>query len=77
MIAPSRDDFRALARRYTVIPVWRELLADLTTPVAAFCRVVGDEPGFLLESQVRMALPLLASFGLHARHVSSLVVAAV
>jgi len=50
VISPSRDDFRALARRYTVIPVWRELLADLTTPVAAFCRVVGDEPGFLLES---------------------------
>ncbi|MEJ7764374.1 MAG: chorismate-binding protein [Acidimicrobiales bacterium] len=34
----------------TVVPVWRELLADLTTPVAAFSRVVGDEPGFLLES---------------------------
>jgi anthranilate synthase component 1 len=30
--------------------VWREVLADLTTPVAAFMRVVGDEPGFLLES---------------------------
>ncbi|HLM64446.1 MAG TPA: chorismate-binding protein [Acidimicrobiales bacterium] len=50
MIQPSRDDFRALARRYTVIPVWREVLADLTTPVAAFSRVVGDAPGFLLES---------------------------
>ena len=49
-IRPSRDDFRALAREHTVIPVWRELLADLTTPVAAFARVVGDEPGFLLES---------------------------
>lgn len=47
---PSRDDFRALARNHTVIPVWRELLADLTTPVAAFARVVGDQPGFLLES---------------------------
>jgi anthranilate synthase component 1 len=33
-----------------VVPVWQELLADLTTPVAAFARVVGDEPGFLLES---------------------------
>jgi anthranilate synthase component 1 len=32
------------------VPVWRELLADLTTPVAAFLRIVGDEPGFLLES---------------------------
>jgi anthranilate synthase component 1 len=50
VISPSRDEFRTLARKYTVIPVWRELLADLTTPVAAFCRVVGDEPGFLLES---------------------------
>ncbi|MEA3018582.1 MAG: anthranilate synthase component [Actinomycetota bacterium] len=32
------------------MPVWREVLADLTTPVAAFLRIVGDEPGFLLES---------------------------
>jgi anthranilate synthase component 1 len=48
---PSRDDFRALARDHAVIPVWRELLADLTTPVAAFARLVpGDAPGFLLES---------------------------
>ena len=50
MIRPSRDEFRALARDHTVIPVWRELLADLTTPVAAFARLVGDQPGFLLES---------------------------
>jgi anthranilate synthase component 1 len=49
-LRPSRADFRALARQHTVIPVWRELLADLTTPVAAFARLVGDEPGFLLES---------------------------
>jgi anthranilate synthase component I len=50
MIRPSRDEFRALASEYTVVPVWNELLADLTTPVAGFARVVGDEPGFLLES---------------------------
>lgn len=49
-LRPSREEFRALARAHTVIPVWRELLADLTTPVAAFARLVGDEPGFLLES---------------------------
>ncbi|HEY2813175.1 MAG TPA: chorismate-binding protein [Acidimicrobiales bacterium] len=30
--------------------MWRELLADLTTPVSAFLRLVGDEPGFLFES---------------------------
>jgi len=48
--SPSRDDFRVLARKYTVVPVWREVLADLITPVAAFLRLVGDEPGFLFES---------------------------
>jgi anthranilate synthase component 1 len=48
--SPSRDDFRVLARKYTVVPVWREVLADLITPVAAFLRVVGDGPGFLFES---------------------------
>jgi anthranilate synthase component 1 len=49
-IQPSRADFHALARDHTVVPVWREVLGDLTTPVAGFLRVVGDEPGFLLES---------------------------
>jgi anthranilate synthase component 1 len=51
VILPSREDFRALAASHTVVPVWRELLADLITPVAAFARLCGDaEPGFLLES---------------------------
>ena len=50
MIRPSREEFRALARDHTVVPVWREALADLTTPVSAFLRICGDEPGFLLES---------------------------
>jgi anthranilate synthase component 1 len=50
VIRPSREEFRSLARKYSVVPVWQELLADFTTPVAAFARVVGDEPGFLLES---------------------------
>jgi anthranilate synthase component I len=50
-IQPSRDEFHKLARDYTVVPVWRELLADLITPVAAFARLTRDnEPGFLLES---------------------------
>ncbi len=50
MPQPTRADFRALAADYTVVPVWRELVADLTTPVAAFARIVGDDAGFLLES---------------------------
>lgn len=46
----SRDEFHSLARDYRAIPVHRELVADLTTPVSAFLRCVGDEPGFTLES---------------------------
>jgi anthranilate synthase component I len=50
VIRPTREEFRSLAREHSVVPVWREALADLTTPVAAFLRICGDEPGFLLES---------------------------
>jgi anthranilate synthase component 1 len=53
LTTPSRDDFAALAERFTVVPVWRPLLADLTTPVAAFARLAGTDPNeraFLLES---------------------------
>ncbi len=50
MIRPSRDEFHSLAREYTVVPVWREVLADLETPVSAFVKLVGDGEGFLLES---------------------------
>ena len=53
-VAPDRETFRRLAREYRVVPVWRTLLADLTTPVAAFVRLCGDDEhggsGFLLES---------------------------
>jgi len=49
-IRPSRDEFRGLADTHTVVPVWAELLADLETPVAAYVKLVGDRPGFLLET---------------------------
>ncbi len=49
-VQPSPEEFRTLAAGHTVVPVWAEVLADLTTPVAAFARVVGDADGFLLES---------------------------
>ena len=50
MLKPSRDEFKKLARDHTVVPVWREVLADQITPVAGYRRVVGDGAGFLLES---------------------------
>ncbi|CAN5418439.1 anthranilate synthase component I [soil metagenome] len=50
-IRPTREEFHRLAAEYSIIPVWRELLADLVTPVAAFARLTRDgEAGFLLES---------------------------
>ncbi|MDQ1386015.1 MAG: anthranilate synthase component, partial [Actinomycetota bacterium] len=49
-VKPSREEFRNLARDYTVVPVWREVLADLETPLSAFVKLVGDREGFLLES---------------------------
>lgn len=33
-----------------MVPVWTEVLADLETPVSAYLKLVGDAPGFLLES---------------------------
>lgn len=39
-----------MAYGHAVVPVWCELLADLTTPVSLFARCVGDGEGFLLES---------------------------
>ena len=49
-VQPSREEFRRLAATHTVVPVWTELLADLETPVAAYMKLVGNAPGFLLES---------------------------
>ncbi|NND73680.1 MAG: anthranilate synthase component I, partial [Ilumatobacter sp.] len=49
-VQPTRAEFHAYAAEHTVVPVWTELLADLETPVAAYVKLVGDGPGFLLES---------------------------
>src|SRR5215470_7280647 len=47
---PPRDDFHALARQGNLVPVVREILADLETPVSAFLKVHRGPYGFLLES---------------------------
>jgi anthranilate synthase component 1 len=47
---PSRAEFAELAKDFAVVPVWREILADLQTPVAAFLRLDPGPNGFLLES---------------------------
>ena len=47
---PVREDFENLAARHNVVPVWREVLVDLITPVAAFLRLGASPHSFLLES---------------------------
>src|SRR2546426_4487908 len=47
---PARGDLRTLAREGNLIPVCREILADLETPVSAFLKIHRGPYGFLLES---------------------------
>jgi anthranilate synthase component 1 len=47
---PNRSTFEDLVARYPVVPVWREVLADAQTPVAAFMALDPQPNGFLLES---------------------------
>jgi anthranilate synthase component 1 len=47
---PSRADFVGLARSGRSVPVCREILADLETPVSAFLKIHRGPYGFLLES---------------------------
>jgi anthranilate synthase component 1 len=54
VIQPSRKEFVALARKHTLVPVYRTLTADLETPVSAFLRAAWREREcFLLESVER------------------------
>ncbi|MBN2467704.1 MAG: anthranilate synthase component I [Deltaproteobacteria bacterium] len=50
MYKPSLSEFRALAEKGNVIPVYKELLADVETPVSAFKKIDDGEYSFLFES---------------------------
>lgn len=49
-IHPDPELFLDQAREHSMVPVWTEVLADLETPVSAYLKLVGESPGFLLES---------------------------
>jgi anthranilate synthase component 1 len=49
-MTPDRSTFLELAGQYAVVPVSMQVLADRETAVTAYEKLVGDEPGFLLES---------------------------
>jgi anthranilate synthase component 1 len=52
MFHPSRDEFQTLAQRGNLVPVYRELPADLETPVSVYLKLRerGAQECFLLES---------------------------
>lgn len=52
-VRPSLDEVRAIAdadSNVRAIPVYREFMADLETPVSAFLKIRGEGPAYLLES---------------------------
>ena len=49
-ITPTEDEFLALAERGNLVPVYREILADVETPVSAFQKLGRGGGAFLLES---------------------------
>jgi anthranilate synthase component 1 len=50
MLTPSFPEFDRLSRTGNLIPVYREFLADMETPVTAFRKLDGPYHSFLLES---------------------------
>src|SRR5690349_13773235 len=45
------EEFKDLAQRGTFVPVYKEIVADLLTPVSAFLKIAEDsDHAFLLES---------------------------
>ncbi len=50
MLHPSFDEFSRKAKDGNLIPVYREILADMETPVSAFRKIDRGEYAFLLES---------------------------
>ncbi|HYB98149.1 MAG TPA: anthranilate synthase component I [Candidatus Limnocylindrales bacterium] len=49
-VVPDLEGFRRLAAQSNTIPVYREVAADLDTPVSAFLKLHRSGQGFLLES---------------------------
>jgi len=47
---PSRESFRELAHQGNLIPVYREIIADMETPVSAFHKIDTGDHSFLFES---------------------------
>ena len=50
MYSPTREEFQKLAAQGNLIPVTRQLLADVETPLSAYRKIRGAGESFLFES---------------------------
>ncbi len=50
MLKPTLEEFKEKSKQGNLIPVYKEVLADLDTPVSAYMKMCGGEYSFLLES---------------------------
>jgi anthranilate synthase component 1 len=50
MYQPTLDEVRELAKEGNLVPVCREIMADLETPVSAYLKIARGDYSFLLES---------------------------
>jgi anthranilate synthase component I len=50
MFRPSLEEFKHKAKQGNLVPVYREILADMETPVSAFQKIDDGRHSFLLES---------------------------
>ena len=67
-VKPSLEEFRALAEKGNVVPVYAQLAADFETPLSAYLKIRDGQHAFLLESAdyirlgeriARLGLPVL------------------
>jgi anthranilate synthase component 1 len=50
MLYPTLEQFKVLAGQGNLVPVYREIVADLETPLTLFSKLEGQKNAFLLES---------------------------
>ena len=50
MYWPTVDEVKILATQSNLIPIWKQIQADLETPVSVYLKLRGKNPSFLLES---------------------------
>src|SRR5512147_259984 len=50
MFRPTLEEFKQKAKKGNLIPVYREIIADMDTPVSAFQKIDNGRNSFLLES---------------------------